>query len=314
MKILRHPSDYSGESELALTIGNFDGVHRGHQALLQHLSATAKERQLKTAVLLFEPQPLEYFQGAKAPLRISGFAEKMLLLQKSQIDYVFCLAFHAKLAAQSAEAFIRDTLVRGLHVKYLLVGPDFRFGAKRQGDINLLRIAAKQFNFEFFCHQEVLIGEGRVSSTRIRRCLLENNFIEAEKLLGHPYFISGHVVHGLSLGRKQFVATANIQLRSKQRYPSHGIYCVRAAVHEATRSQTYNAVASIGYRPSVGGTALTLEVHLLDIEADLYGKRIDVAFLHFLREEAYFETHEALAQQIHADVQAAKVWFASNAV
>lgn len=288
-----------------LTIGNFDGVHRGHQALMARLCAEGRKRQLPVMVMLFEPQPLERFAGEKAPARLTRLREKLKYLAEVGVDYVLCVRFDRRFAAQSADEFIADLLVAKLGVSYLAVGDDFRFGAGRQGDFLLLQEAGAKYGFDVVNSETFCDGGKRISSTAVRQALAEDNLALANTLLGHPFSISGRVVHGDALGRTIGFPTANIPLR-RTVSPVKGVYAVDVL---GLADQPVPGVANIGSRPTVKGVRQQLEVHLLDTNMDLYGKHIDVVLRHKIRNEQRFASLEALKEQIAKDVVTARDYF-----
>ncbi len=288
-----------------LTIGNFDGVHRGHQALLQGLRAEGRARGLPVVVMIFEPQPLELFAADKAPARLTRLREKLRYLAESGVDYVLCLRFDRRFAALTAQDFISELLVKRLGVQFLAVGDDFRFGAGRQGDFLLLQKAGEDFGFditstETFCH-----GGVRISSTAVRQALAEDNLEQAESLLGHPFIISGRVVHGDELGRTIGFPTANLPLR-RQVSPVKGVYAVEVM---GLGDKPLPGVANIGTRPTVAGVRQQLEVHLLYVVMDLYGRHIDVVLRKKIRNEQRFASLDELKAQIARDELTAREFF-----
>lgn len=290
----------------ALTIGNFDGVHLGHQAILQHLKKEAKKRELPAVVMLFEPQPNEFFSPHNAPARLMRLREKLNAFKNAQIDAVICVKFNAAFAQLSAENFIKAWLVDGLKVKFLSVGDDFHFGAKRQGNFQTLKKASQDFGFELVQHDSYLNETGeRVSSTLIRETLKQGNFSEAKKLLNKPFTLMGKVIHGQKLGRTIGLPTANLTLK-RYTCPIKGVFAV--IVH-LKNGKTHQGVANVGFRPTVNGERPLLEVHLLNFEGDLYGQTIEVSFCLKLRDEQKFESLEALKNQIHQDIQNAQHYF-----
>ena len=291
----------------ALTIGNYDGVHRGHQAVLAQLAERAQAAGLPTAVMLFEPQPAEFFQGGMAPPRLMRLRDKIEALRTQPVSRVICLRFDARLAALEAETFIDEILVRRLQVRYLVVGDDFRFGRNRVGNLDLLHRAGARYGFDATPMPSYQLAGERVSSTRIRAALAAGDFAGAARLLGRPYRMSGRVLPGDRIGRRIGIPTANLAL-DRLRSPLAGIFVVQA---HGIGPAPLPAVASIGTRPTVGGTKPLLEVHVLDYDGDLYGKRIGVRFCTKLRDEQRFETLEAMAAQIRTDIDAARAYFRS---
>lgn len=292
-----------------LTIGNFDGVHRGHQALLARLREEGRRRNLPVVVMLFEPQPLELFAAASAPARLTRLREKLRYLEEAGVDAVLCLRFDRRFAALSAHSFVADLLVDKLGVRFLAVGDDFRFGAGREGDFLLLQKAGGDHGFDVISTQTFCDDGKRISSTAVRQALAEDDLPLAAALLGHPFSISGRVVHGDALGRTIGFPTANLPLR---RYvsPVKGVYAVE--VH-GLGEQPLPGVANIGTRPTVAGIRQQLEVHLLDVAIDLYGRHIEVVLCEKIRNEQRFASLDALKEQIAKDVVAARTFFGLNA-
>ncbi|MCL6416192.1 bifunctional riboflavin kinase/FAD synthetase [Aestuariirhabdus sp. Z084] len=289
------------------TIGNFDGVHRGHQDILTQLHEKSEQLQLPSAVVLFEPQPREFFAPDQAPARLSSLREKLALLTHHGVDRVVCLCFNQRLRSLSADQFIDQVLVQGMGVRYLVVGDDFRFGCDRSGDFHRLQRAGLEQGFAV-THTRTILDEGeRVSSTRVRAALAENRLDEAERLLGAPYAIRGRIAHGQKLGRELGVPTANVQLKRLQA-PLRGVFAVRARV----AGKAYNGVANIGMRPTVDGRKALLEVHLLDFDGDLYGQELVTEFVCQLRDEKKFESLDALTSAIHQDIDNARKFFVST--
>ncbi|MCG8426175.1 MAG: bifunctional riboflavin kinase/FAD synthetase [Chromatiales bacterium] len=288
------------------TIGNFDGVHLGHRAVLANLQAKAHELGLPTTVITFEPQPLEFFAPDRAPARLTRVREKLLALQDAGVERVVLLEFNAKLAQMEAADFVQQLLVDGLDVRYLFVGDDFRFGCERQGDIELLRQVGREHGFEVENRQTFMVGDARVSSTRIREALSQGDLEAAESYLGRPYMICGRVAHGYERGRTIGFPTANIDLHRKVS-PLQGVYAV--SVHGLPQG-VLSGVANIGNRPTVeGDNRYLLEVHLFDFAEQIYGAHLQVEFCKKLRDEQRFESFEALRQQIELDARTAREFF-----
>ncbi|OON40000.1 riboflavin biosynthesis protein RibF [Izhakiella australiensis] len=288
-----------------LTIGNFDGVHRGHQALLARLCEEGRKRQLPVMVMLFEPQPMELFSPESAPARLTRLREKVRYLAEAGVDAVLCLRFDRKFAAHSAESFITDLLVNKLDVRFLAVGDDFRFGAERKGDFALLQQAGGRYGFDVISTRTFCDNGVRISSTAVRQALADDKLDLAASLLGHPFSISGRVVHGDALGRTIGFPTANIPLR-RTVSPVRGVYAVEVY---GLGDKPLPGVANIGNRPTVGGVRQQLEVHLFDVEMNLYGRHIDVVLKEKIRNEQRFESFGALKQQIAKDVVTARRFF-----
>jgi len=287
------------------TIGNFDGVHLGHQAVIGQLAEKAQALNLPTTVITFEPQPLEFFSPDKAPARLTRLREKVQALRRFAVDRVLCIAFDTHFAAQSAEDFIELVLVGGLDVRYLVVGDDFRFGAGRRGDFAMLQAAGREYDFQVVNMHTFNIDGERVSSTRIRTALATADLAAAEKLLGRPYRMCGRVAHGDKIGRAIGIPTANIHLH-RQLTPLKGIFVVELF---GLAGEPLPGVASIGTRPTINGTRPLLEVHLLDFDREIYGTYVNVNFLLKLRDEKRFDTVEAMAQQIRLDIGHAREFF-----
>ncbi|MCF6235729.1 MAG: bifunctional riboflavin kinase/FAD synthetase [Gammaproteobacteria bacterium] len=281
-----------------VSIGNFDGIHLGHQQVITQLTDKAAELNLPSVVITFEPQPPEYFSENAAPSRLTRFREKFQALRQFSIDYLFYLRFDAAMVALSAEEFVQKVLINGLNVRYLVVGDDFRFGYRRQGDFALLKKMGEKLGFQVVQMNSFDMGQQRVSSTRIRHALTQGDLTTAENLLGRPYRISGRVAHGDKLGRTLGFPTANIHLHRKTT-PLSGIYAVEVF---GLKKEPVIGAASIGTRPTVGGKQYLLEIHLLDFSEDVYGHYVDVDFKYKLREELHFESLEILKQQIKKDV------------
>lgn len=287
------------------TIGNFDGVHLGHQAILARLRERSQELGVPSCVVIFEPQPREYFAPDAAPVRLTRLREKLELLREQGVDFVLCLTFNRRLRELSAAEFVRQVLVDGLAVRHLEVGDDFRFGCDRSGDFAFLVRASAEQGFTVEAATTVEVDGMRVSSSRIRKVLADGDLHQAESLLGRPFRLSGRVLHGQKLGRTLGSPTANIQLK-RRKAPLSGVYLVSTEV----AGQRVNGVANIGTRPSVNGDGRPhLEVHLLDFAGDLYGLHLDVTFHQKLRDEQRFASLEALKAAILADIAAARAYW-----
>ena len=289
------------------TIGNFDGVHLGHQAIIGQLAEKGAELHLPTTVIIFEPQPLEHFQDAsKVPPRLMRLREKLQALRRYSVDRVLCLRFDERLASMSPEEFIRRILVEGLDVRYLVVGDDFRFGAKRAGDFSLLRRAGETHGFHAVPMHTFLIDGERVSSTRIRKALAAGDLATTEKLLGRPYRMCGRVAHGDKRGRTIGVPTANVHLH-RMATPVKGVYVVEVfGLHH----EPVAGVANVGTRPTVDGTRTLLEIHLFEFSREIYGHYININFLHKLRDEQRFASLDELKGRIQRDIDEARAWIA----
>lgn len=292
------------QKKIALTIGNFDGVHLGHQALLRKLASEAKKRQLPAVVLLFEPQPAEYFSTKNKLARLSSLREKIMMMEQCGIDIVCCLRFNQDIANLTHKEFLHEIVLDKLKAQYLLLGHDFRFGQNRRGDIAFLNRTLPDLGCELDMYADYLHDGERISSTNLRHFLMRGQLDEAKELLGRPYAIVGRVVSGDKRAREWGFPTANIQLCRKSS-ALHGVYCVDVQ----RNTQWIKGVANIGFRPTLDGRPLVLEVHLLDFSDTLYGEWLNVTFLHQLRDEKRFESLDALAAQIGKDVKAAREYF-----
>ncbi len=301
--LLTHGAASAALPPVALTIGNFDGIHRGHQAMLERLAREARKRGLMSCVLTFEPHPREFFSPQAAPTRLASLREKYELLAARGVERLHVLRFDKAFAALPPEVFIERVLVGRLKARWLLIGEDFRFGARRSGDIGLLKNLAGRFGYELQAMPTVMRAGARVSSSTVRAALAAGNLAAAEELLGRPYSISGRVVHGDKLGQKLGFATANVQMKHN-RPPLTGIYAARVhGVGAAPRA----GVASLGVRPTVTASGrAVLEVHLLDFSGDLYNAHLRVEFLHKIRDEEKYPDLETLKAQIARDCEAAK--------
>jgi riboflavin kinase/FMN adenylyltransferase len=287
------------------TIGNFDGVHLGHQAVLTQLAMKGDMLGLPAVVISFEPQPFEYFVPDKAPARLTRLREKVEALRAYSIQQLCVLRFNESLARMSAEDFIRRLLVEGLNVRYLVVGDDFRFGRHRKGDFAMLQQAGRDHGFQVVNMHTFAIDHQRVSSTRIRNALRDGDLETAERLLGRPYRMSGRVAHGDKRGRKMGFPTANIHLH-RCKIPLNGVFAVQLF---GLDEEPINGVANIGIRPTIGGDKALLEVHLFDFNREIYGEHVQVHFLHKIRDEQRFEGLEKLMAQIEKDCAAARDFF-----
>jgi riboflavin kinase/FMN adenylyltransferase len=323
MRILRGFDHPDQAKACALTIGNFDGVHRGHQAMLALLQSEARHRNVASCVMAFEPHPRDYFAKAfkqpdLAPARIASLRDKLHELAACGVQQCIVLPFNEKFAAQSPNDFINNVLVQGLGVKYVLVGDDFRFGAKRLGDYAMLDAAGAHLGFDVARMNSYEVRGLRVSSSAVREALAKGAMEEVAQLLGRPYAISGHVVHGRKLGRELQCPTLNLRF-AHWKPAASGIFVVRVhGLHEAP----LQGVANLGIRPSldpndVNGGRVLLETHCLDWPASLgaeggYSKIIRVELLHKLHDELTYDGMDALKQGIHKDCEDARTWFAAH--
>jgi len=290
------------------TIGNFDGIHLGHRAIIRQVINKAQALGVPSAVMVFEPQPREFFAPAEAPARLMTFREKVEILREQGIDRVLCVKFDRRFCSQSAREFCEHILLQGMGIRHLVVGDDFRFGNDRAGDFAFLQQmgAANGFTVEH-THTYEWQGE-RVSSTRVRECLERSDFDAASAMLGRPFFMSGRVIHGQKLGRTIGVPTANL-LPKRVRTPVTGVF----AVEVRDTGQLLQGVANLGTRPTLGGEQVRLEVHLLNYSGDLYGRHLHVEFRHKIRDEKKFDGLEALTAAIQDDIATAKQFFATTA-
>ncbi|WP_286816537.1 bifunctional riboflavin kinase/FAD synthetase [Marinobacter sp. UBA3607] len=289
------------------TIGNFDGVHLGHKTIIDQVKQKAAQLGVPSVVMIFEPQPREFFQGAEAPPRLMPFRQKFEALLAEGVDMVLCIRFDETFRSYSGMGFIEDVLVSGLGVRHLVVGDDFRFGCDRAGDFRLLQSVGQERGFTVENTRTVTVDGERVSSTRVRNALNVNGLEEAERLLGHPYRIHGRIVYGRQLGRQLNAPTANILLN--QMPALRGVYVVRARLETG---EWCDGVANIGLRPTVDGKRPSLEVHLFDFAGTLYGQHLEVVFRHGLRDEVKFDSVDELRQQIARDFDNARAWLADN--
>jgi riboflavin kinase/FMN adenylyltransferase len=289
----------------AVTIGNFDGVHRGHQLVISQLQRVAEAAGLPTVVIIFEPQPIEFFAPERAPKRLARFREKISYLKDQQIDYLLCLRFDAELAGLEAEEFVQRILIDSLGTKHLVIGDDFHFGRNRQGNFEFLRQNSARYGFEVDETETLMEGGERVSSTRIRDCIEREDFDGAALLLGRPYSLSGRIAHGQKLGRQLGYPTINIKMGDKTLIVK-GIFAVQV---KGIDNRPLRGVASIGTRPTVNGVDTILEVYILDFDRDVYGYRVVVEFLHKIRDEAKFDSLEELTAHIAQDTAKAKAFF-----
>lgn len=303
LKRLRLPA-----SGCVATIGNFDGVHLGHRAVIENLARQGMRMGLPTVVVLFEPQPLEFFNPAEAPPRLTRLREKLVLLAGLPVDKVLLLRFDRTLATTAPEVFIRDVLLDGLRVKYLVVGDDFRFGEGRRGNFALLRETGAKAGFEVCDTASVQFDGERVSSTLIRDALAAGDLARAAALLGRPYSVCGRIGRGAMLGRRIGFPTANIAMLRKNT-PLLGVFAVTMT---GIAGHPLPGVANVGFRPTVDGSrSVQLEAHLFDFAEDIYGRLAEVHFHRKLRDEKRFDGLQALTEQIEKDAQAARAYFAT---
>jgi riboflavin kinase/FMN adenylyltransferase len=285
------------------TIGNFDGVHLGHQSVFRHLMEKGAELGLPTTVVTFEPQPREFFQAATAPARLTRLREKLQAIQAEGVERVVVLEFNKRLAAMQAERFVEELLVEGLGTRFLSVGDDFRFGRGRQGNFELLKRMGLAHGFEVENMNTYRLDADRVSSTRIRELLTLGDFATANQYLGRPYSICGRIGHGDKRGRSIGFPTLNVNLHRRVS-PLHGVYAVRV---DGLEERPVPGVANIGVRPTVeGDPRYLLEVHLFGFDRSVYGEHICVEFIRKLRDEQRFDSFDDLRRQILLDADAAR--------
>jgi len=309
MQLTRGYSAWRGNERVIATIGNFDGMHRGHQAIMQRLNALSAEHQLPTCAITFQPLPHEVFSQNTPLPRLQGLRNRLLSLQNHTIDHCLLLPFTESLRSLSAKEFTEKVLVDALQVHTLIVGDDFHFGHKRSGSFSTLQEAGSTHGFHVEDTPTVLHDGERISSTRVRDALQQNDLSTAAALLGTPYSISGRVFHGEKIGRQMGFPTANIALKN-QIPPLQGVFAVTASCGKT--QQSWNGVANLGRRPTVNGLKLLLEVHMLDATVDLYGKHLSIEFQHFIRGEQKFASLEELKQQIQRDADSARAFFHSG--
>ena len=295
------------------TIGNFDGMHLGHQAIISQLKEIAKKYDLPTVVIIFEPQPQEYFSPDNAPARLTRLREKVEEIEQLGVDRLVCMKFNGELANLSAREFVGRLLIEGLEISHLVVGDDFRFGKNRQGDYSTLEKMADEFGYELDHTNTCLFQGMRISSTRIRQALANDDLNLASQLLGRAYSISGRVVHGDNRGKELGFATANIELH-RLHNPVAGVYITRVHIkhNQEPGESNLQAVTSIGTRPMFDGEGMRLETHILDFSKDIYAKHIRVEFLKKLRPEIKYSDIDELKKAIGTDIEDAHKFFAKR--
>jgi len=308
MRLIRsiHSNRLPGDG-CALTIGNFDAVHMGHQKILRRLVRQGAARSVPSVVMTFDPTPEEYFRQDGLSTRLGTVSSRYFLLDQCGIDCMLVLNFNHSLSETGAQSFIEEYLVNRLHIKYVLVGDDFRFGKARKGDFTMLTEAGRRFGYDVDQYQTVEYEGRRVSSTYIKRLLAEGNLEKARTLLGRHYGITGRVLHGDKRGRQWGFPTLNLAIKSKPAMT--GVFAV--AVRGLGEQPLYG-VANLGKRPTIGGLKTLLEVHLFDFSGEVYGCRICVDFLWKIRDEKKFDSFDDLRNQILQDVETAKKGFAGQ--
>ena len=291
------------------TVGNFDGVHLGHRAVLKRLFEKSAAFAFPSLVMVFEPTPQEFFGRGEVPARLTRFREKYEALAAAGVDRMLCIRFGSEYSQMPAEQFVSGLLVEGLGVRYLVVGDDFRFGHARRGDFGMLKACGRRDGFEVENTPTFEVDGERVSSSRIRRLLLGGEIAAANRLLGRPYRMSGRIVPGRRLGRELGYPTANIR-PGRRVLALHGVYAVRI---EGDGLEARDAVASIGTRPTIDGDTALLEVHVFNFDGDLYGQHVHVDFFAKLRDERRFESLQALTEQMNLDADEARQILAARA-
>jgi riboflavin kinase / FMN adenylyltransferase len=312
MRLIRGiPRSQAFKNGCVLTIGNFDGVHLGHKAVIDKLAERGKSLSLPVVILIFEPQPLEYFLRDKAPPRLTRLREKVTQFAKLPVDDLVIVRFNKQLADYDAEQFIDEILVERLNIKHLVVGDDFRFGKARHGDFALLKEQGEVRGFKVEDTGSLLINDQRISSTLIRNALSKGDLEQAEAMLGHRYSMCGRVIHGDKRGRTIGYPTANIRMARKN-LPISGVFAVTMTGIDGLEIE---GIANVGVRPTVDGSnKVILETHLFDFDRDIYGNKVTVHFKQKIRAERRFQTVDELKEQIVADVVEAKNIFATQTI
>lgn len=292
-----------------VTLGNFDGVHLGHQAVLRQGAELARRQDVPLVAVTFEPLPREFFAPATPVARLTRLRERFCFIDEAGcVDTLVVLPFRRQLSDMSAEVFVEHVLVQQLHAQAVIIGDDFRFGHARRGDFGLLQAMGRQRGFETRAAETFLLDGERVSSTRIRRHLDQGDVTGAGRLLGRPFTLCGRVIHGDKRGRQLGFPTANIAL-NRRLSPLRGVYVVWVTLEDGRR---ISGVANVGTRPTVNGQDARLEVYLFDFDADIYGQLLRVEFHHYLRDEIRFDSLDALLEQIRRDAENARTWLADN--
>lgn len=299
MKVIFDPEEPIDDHTSA-TIGNFDGVHVGHKKIISSIEEMAKSKGLSTCVITFHPHPQKVLKNIDVPL-LAPIRERLKLLEKEGVDYVACYTFTDEISNMSAKEFITDILVGKLNVKHLIVGPDFSFGKKREGNAELLREMGKAHNFETEVLGPVLIDNEVVSSSAIRKLLKKGDVKKAAKFLGYDFYIEGQVTEGEKRGRKIGFPTVNLET-DWDILPKVGVYATRAYVND----DKFNSITNVGYRPTFGENKLLVETHIFDFNSDVYGRRVKIEFVDRIRDEERFENVDALVAQIKRDVEEVK--------
>ncbi|WP_294199262.1 bifunctional riboflavin kinase/FAD synthetase [uncultured Chryseobacterium sp.] len=297
MKVFRNFSEYTSQKPLALSLGMFDGVHLGHKSIIDELIRVGRENHLETAVLTFWPHPRFVFNPSENLKLLNTLEEKTFLMKKYNIENLFLKEFDEEFRNLTGEEFVRQILVDKLHVKYLIIGYDHSFGKNKSGNFELLQKLSEELDFEVEQMEAINIHENNISSTKIRKALLDGNIREANEMLGYSYSVSGTVVHGKKIGRTIGYPTANIETDSIKLLPKKGAYIVEVFV----KDQHYKGMLSVGTNPTVNGEKLTVEVYILDFNDDIYNEKITVKFRDFLHDEIKFEGIEKLIERLDED-------------
>ena len=297
MKIIKNLHDYSQKTPLALSIGMFDGVHRGHQTIIKNLNSAAQNKDLESAILTFWPHPRTVFNPNDDLKLLNTIEEKTYLLEKNKVQHLFLKEFDEEFRNLTGEEFVKQILIDKLNVKHLIIGHDHTFGKNRSGDFNLLQKMSSEYGFEVVQVEAVDFQDRHISSTQIRNALMNGEINTANEMLGYHYSVSGEVIHGKKLGRTIGYPTANISVNPMKFLPKKGAYIVDAFV----KNQQFKGMLSIGNNPTVDGKSLSVEVYILDFDSDIYGEAISVNFREFLHEEIKFESLDQLIERLDED-------------
>ena len=311
MKIARSISSDTNEfpNGSSVCIGVFDGIHLGHQELIKKTTKYAKEKELSSVLFTFEPSPNEYFSKGKSQPRLTSIEEKFQYLSNNQIDFLYCPPFDNEMENLSPAQFVTQHLIAKLNVKHVIIGVDFHFAKDRSGSVETLKELGLEYGFEVEAIEFITQYDKKISSTTIRQSLINQDIEIANQMLGRNYSILGKVKEGKKIGRTIGFPTANIDI-SKRDILLRGVFCVKAIIE--SNEKEYNGLANIGFKPTVSGTALTLEVHLLNFDKDLYGSEMQINFMHRIRGEQKFNDLDELRVQINNDVKKADEFFSSN--
>ena len=297
MKIIRNFNEHQEKTPLALSIGMFDGVHRGHQTIINQLNSISREKRFKTAILTFWPHPRTVFNPNDDLKLLNTIDEKIYLLEKNGVEHLFLKEFDEQFRNLTGPEFVRQILIEKLNVKHLIIGHDHTFGKDKSGDFSLLKELSGECGFEVQQVEAVNYHDRNISSTQIRNALAAGNVKEANEMLGYVFSVSGTVVNGRKIGRTIGYPTANIETDPLKLLPKKGAYIVEVFV----KDQKYKGMLSIGTNPTVNGTSLSTEVYILDFNDDIYGEEISVNFREFLHDEIRFESLEKLIERLDED-------------